>query len=129
MQEARLLLAGQQRLCCLAAAAGAGHPAQQGHELAAVADAQGPGVGPPIELLELAPQAAVVPDGARPALEGSSRAVVQESYLETGGLASLHAEIPSTTSMHFDRAANLVNISCHSCSTGTPWRFPARRRS
>ncbi len=46
----------------------AGHPAQQRHELRAVADAERERVGPRAERGKLRPQAPVAPHGARPAL-------------------------------------------------------------
>ena len=45
-----------------------GHPAQQRHELAAVAHAEAEGVGPMIEPLELVPDLFVEPDARRPSL-------------------------------------------------------------
>ena len=52
-----------------ATCASGGYPAEERHELAAVADAEGPGVLPRVEGLELAEHALVEADGARPALE------------------------------------------------------------
>ena len=55
-----------------------GHPSQQCHQLAAVADAEREGVGAVAECAELGHQRLVEANGTRPALSGQNRVRVRE---------------------------------------------------
>mmetsp|Transcript_42935 Transcript_42935/g.128888 ORF Transcript_42935/g.128888 Transcript_42935/m.128888 type:complete len:418 (+) Transcript_42935:1030-2283(+) len=79
-----------------------GHPSQQRHELAAIANAQRPGVFTRIELAKLVEHALVEADGAGPALGRVERVGVREASHEDDSAERVQAGAPVDQVRHRD---------------------------